>query len=325
MVGRVEIAVSRPCATTWRCLALDLIRLGPQLSSDSPLLKRVRFHQSWYRSEILGIADYGATPPPHSRELGSILTRRHGEGGFNFVSESAQLAYQVRRKLGWGVDPVRCQQYMTSSQALTLNVFGSLFGSMAWLQAVLAQVCDLETGRVRHAAIEFAPKSPKLHLNDRTLVDAYIELEAVQRSISVVVETKLADRFSARFLDVATNPYYERFNDSFGLWNVDAPGFGSRPIDQLARAHALATSAGKSQAMMLLIHHPLDTQTSMIGELYRKTLRDPDKLLIVDLESFFGTMQLCALDEHQVATVQRLRRRYTSFAESESYWEARLP
>src|SRR5687768_10941951 len=92
--------------------ATILERIGPQLKGETGLAQRLRFHQSWYRLEVLGQDSFGSTPPPRSRALGSILTSDAAALGMNFSSAAAAELYSRRRAEGWGLDPIRCTRYL---------------------------------------------------------------------------------------------------------------------------------------------------------------------------------------------------------------------
>jgi hypothetical protein len=125
--------------------ASGLAELGPQLPAESGLPARIRFHQSWYRRLILGRAAFGAAPAyAGGRALGSILSAEDADAGLNFVTQSAKSLFTWRRRQGWAVDPVRCTSYLTSSQALTLNLFGPLRAAPAWASRVLSVLLSIE-------------------------------------------------------------------------------------------------------------------------------------------------------------------------------------
>lgn len=75
-----------------------LAGIGPQSSSDSSLMARVRFHQSWFRYHVLKLADFGCTRG--GRPIGSILTTSDGERGKNFVTPEAHALFRIRHQEG---------------------------------------------------------------------------------------------------------------------------------------------------------------------------------------------------------------------------------
>jgi hypothetical protein len=302
-----------------------LRRIGPQLHAEPPLLRRLRFHQSWYRSEVLGLTDFGNTPAPSARPLGSILSLEAADRGLNFVSPDAFQAYRDRRTLGWGLDPVRCTRYLTSSQAFTLNLYGPLTGDGPWLARTLGIVLGQNLKPVvNRAGLEYAPRFPSLHLNDQTRIDMYFELESDTGPFGLAVETKYGDRFSNRFLDISRRERYSALNDRWEIWDTGAKQYGTREIEQLARVHALATSKFRqshgTNSRLLLIHHSMDEQARVVADSYRATLNDPALLTVTDAESFLQVMSITALNDDQRALSRRLKERYTDLRLSEEQW-----
>jgi len=57
-----------------------------KIKKDTPFTSRMRFHQSWYRANVLRMP-YGAGPgPQHSGKFGNMLTRKDGARGLNFLT-----------------------------------------------------------------------------------------------------------------------------------------------------------------------------------------------------------------------------------------------
>lgn len=173
--------------------------------------------------------------------MGSILHPDDAAAGRNFTTPAAERLYLDRRRAGWGVDPVRCTGYLTSSQALTINLLAPLKEDPAWAARVLSGLLDREITAVSGLEIEYAPRRRSLHLGDMTRLDAWIRLETGSGPQGLALEIKYADRFSSRHLRVAENPRYRELARTTGLWDLDDERTRSRPVNQLLRCHALAT------------------------------------------------------------------------------------
>lgn len=291
-----------------------LSSLGPQRHGDPPLLRRLRLHQSWYRAEVKGLARWGHTSPPRARELGSILAQPDADAGHNFESEAAREAFRERRTQGWGVEPVRCQAYMTSSQALTLNLLGPLIHDPRRMATFLTALgAAPPTATVNQSRIEFASARPIDHLNDRTIMDGYVELSAADGVRGVGIETKLADPFSSRKLGILARPSYLATNERLGLWEPSSNDWDHR-IEQLARVHMLASSLSDRAAALLVIHHPLDTRTPEVVEIYRSQLVHPAQAIAVSLADAITALAKAGLT---ATAVERLRLRYIDFSASQ--------
>ncbi|WP_442544985.1 PGN_0703 family putative restriction endonuclease [Arthrobacter sp. KN11-1C] len=309
-------------------VATSLQRIGPQLKGESGLAQRLRFHQSWYRLEILGQDAFGETPRPRERPLGSILTVDAGARGMNFTSSAAQKLYASRRLDGWGLDPIRCTRYLVSSQALMLNVMGPLVQDFAWLTRTLGRV----TGRskdflgVNAVKIEFAPAKRSEFLGDMTRVDAFIVAETRSGAEGIVLEFKYADRFNSRRLVLSGNPAYESLDEATGLWKKCAAALADSAVNQLVRCHALGAAVmfnlhASMRTTLLAIHHDYDSAAMMNVEKYRSHVSEPERVRGLTISGFLAAMAAEASSEVEVAEVDRLRIRYVDLAGSARSWQ----
>ncbi len=292
-------------------------------------MSRARFHQSWYRLEMLRRAHFGQTVGPGGRPLGSILTDSDASRGLNFTSRSAHDLYLRRRKAGWGVDPVRCTKYMTSSQTLTLNLFGPLIDSPDWCRDIFSHLLGRDDlHRVLAVDVEFAPPRRSEYLGDMTRVDAFIQIETDRGIEAVVTEVKYADRFNSRFVDLTRSDAYRKLADATQLWSKPNVILTSRQVNQLARVHALAASVlGSSQARLLpptllIIHHPDDSRVETIVGDYRSLVARPEIVTSVDLGALFDTMYATAITAADRLMVKQMRTRYTEHGYSDELWNS---
>ena len=185
----------------------------------------------------------------------------------NFLGRSAAATYAARRTAGWGVDPVRCTKYLTSSQTLTFNMlsevarqpeasarlFGFMLGrdDLAWLES---------------ADFEFSGVDTPYWLGDRTLVDLLLRFRRTDGGLQVVaVETKLADRFSTRRTREMGGLRYQRLAERRPIWRDLQKSLDSNVTRQMTRCHALAQSVqavdgGRPDegAVLLILLHPGD-------------------------------------------------------------------
>lgn len=297
---------------------MNLSDFGPQRGQEPKLLRRIRAHQSWYRLEVIGATTWGTTPPPDPREIGSILPVDHAAKGNNFISAAAHQAYLNRRNLGWGVEPYRCERYLTSSQAMTFNLFASLSLDLAWLARVLARLGVDETGQPQELHLEYQPRFRGAGHLDKTVADVFVKTDRG----GIVVETKLADQFSKRRTSFAAHGYYEYVNSRTPLWAIGKPHFEAGAQEQMARVHALGSLAANSPATLMFIHHPLDSLSPIKVERYRDLLLNPAQLRVVCLDRFVDTLAQTALSNEQRAYVDRLRVRYLDMSLSDDVFRA---
>ncbi|MET7769086.1 hypothetical protein [Nocardia sp. NPDC005366] len=253
--------------------------LGPQNPGDGPLLRRLRLHQSWYRAVVLGLPSWGSTNGISARPLGSILCEKDSAAGLNFSSPKALELYRNRHAAGWGIDP-RCSAYMTSSQALSINLFGLLEEEAGWLLRCLSvwlERPDLKV--IKMCELEFAPARRSLHLNDQTRIDALIIAHGDRGPEAIAIEVKYADRFNSRRVNIATAPYRDLASRS-GLWTEPSWALSERRVNQLARIHALATSYAMSldiavPVTLLVLTHDLDTSAAQVVGEYQRYVSGP--------------------------------------------------
>ncbi|MFF0385192.1 PGN_0703 family putative restriction endonuclease [Streptomyces sp. NPDC004286] len=305
----------------------DIQDIGPQAPGESGNRARIRFHQSWYRRHILKLPRYGNTEP-HSggRPRGSILHPEDAEAGKNFTTLSAENLYRTRRREGWGVDPIRCTGYLTSSQALTINLLAPLKEDPEWAARSISGLICMKINQVTKMDVEFAPQRRSLHLGDMTRLDAWIHLETESGPLGLAVEVKYSDRFNSRHLNVSENPKYQALANETGLWDLSGRKSQSRPVNQLLRCHALAadlwltTHKGGELPTILVLHHPGDQSAPKTAELYREALNRPDLMKVASLDQLVSQMRMTATSKYQRTVARTLRIRYLGHELSEASW-----
>ena len=308
---------------------MDLEPLGDQPRlSETPHSRRARFHQSWYRAKRLGITSWGSTP--NGRPLGSILPDAAAAAWANFTTPEARDLFLVRRTQGWGVDPVRMTSYMTSSQAMLVNLIGPLGADPKWLLAVLQAVLDRpDFLDVVRWDVEFAPPARSQYLGDMTRVDAFFRVRTPTGIEGVVLELKYTDRFSSRRLDLPSNDRYWDLAHRSGLWREPERVLSDGAISQLLRCHALGARTlevddrGK-RTSLLLVSHPADQDAGKTFERYRAHLANPADARHVGLDRLLDAAVSTAPSRHAESTVRELRIRYLAHDESEWHWAEHL-
>lgn len=250
--------------------------------------------------------------------MGSILPQTHAAKGANFISAEAYEAYSNRRAIGWGVEPYRCERYLTSSQTLTFNLFASLGHDLAWLTRVLKRLRVAGAGEVHELSLEFQPKHRLAGHLDKTVADAFVSTDRG----GVVIETKLADQFSKRRTIARARSYYDLINTSVPLWISEDMHFETGAQEQMARVHALGSLESNSPSTLLFIHHPLDSLSAAKIEKYRDLLLNPAQLQVVRLDHFVDALGQSAVFDEQRTYVDRLRVRYLDMHLSEGVFQA---
>jgi hypothetical protein len=300
--------------------------LGPLPQSDSGFMRRVRVHQAWYRATVLGIDRFG-TIAGSEQPCGSVLAPEDANAMLNFHGTDSVEIYQARRVTGWGVDPVRCTRYMTSSQTLTFNMLGSASRRPNECADLFNQLLGRgDLSRLERAEFEFSPVGTPYWLGDRTLLDALLWFTTVNGGQQVVaVETKLADRFSTRRTDAMGGPIYRSLNRTRPIWRSLRSSLEDGRTRQLTRCHALAQSvqlhdggdAGSAAALVVLVH-PEDETAAEAGRLYRSRLKRRGDAAILGWDRFLRvSTETRAID---VVMCDVLSKRYVDLSGSGDVW-----
>ena len=290
----------------------------------------MRFHQSFYRANVLRVpCGTGPTADRLSR-YGNMLTREDGAAGRNFLT--AEIGESVKRRLeesGERVEPFRLRRNMLSSQPMCFNLFGPLALDRQRAARFLAALFPGEVARVHDVKIEYAPVPAYEYLDDRTSFDAFIDYERqTGERAFIAVETKLTDSFSPKRCD---KPSYRRWmNGARSIWRDGVDERVANPShNQLWRNHLLAIAlrdrpgslyvAGRS----VVVRHCLDQNGASAVAGYRALLREGDG------ESTFGELTLddvadafekAATRDDERAWLAALRARYVSMGSSEASW-----
>lgn len=299
--------------------------LGPIPSSDSPFMRRVRVHQAWYRTEVLGVWAYGNLAVS-GQPCGSVLPDKAARRYLNFVGDEPVVRYLERRQAGWGVDPVRCTSYLTSSQTLSFNMLAQVVSR----HETCAQFFNRLLGRadlaeLEASAFEFAAQGTPYSLGDKTLIDVLLRFRTRDGHLQVVaLETKLADRFSTRRTAATGGAKYMSVAKTSGLWRDLGPVIAGNRTRQLARCHALAQSVqlidgaveGRLAALVVLTH-PLDLSAARCVSEYSAHARSGAVAHRSWDEFLSAARSTGAMDGDRA---DELCRRYVDLAWSESSW-----
>lgn len=300
--------------------------LGPIPASDSRFMRRVRVHQAWYRTAVLGLTSYGVLAAS-GRPCGSVLTDDSARRDMNFIGEEAAVSYKERRKLGWGVDPIRCTSYLTSSQTLSFNMFALVVSR----PAECAQLFNLLLGRSDLAYLEtfrfeFAAQGTPYSLGDKTLIDLLLRIRTKDGGLQVIaIETKLADRFSTRRTSAAGGPKYLHVASVSRVWRNLASAVEDNRTRQLTRCHALAQSVQNLDglkvdrlAVMVVLTHPQDSTGAGCTAEYSGHVMSQSSLVHRTWDQFLDCARTSAA--MGAASADELDRRYVDLSLSESSW-----
>jgi len=144
------------------------INLGKQYNLDNTIDKtgfrsKARLHQSKFRSKILKV-DFD--------EYGNRLLKQDGLSGLNFYN-GFEIFHAVKKrypnyKKGLYSDMLR-------SEHIPFNLFIPLDHDKGFCAKIFNQFLNGQIKTIDRIEIEYTPPNPRIHLNDKTAFDTYIE------------------------------------------------------------------------------------------------------------------------------------------------------
>ncbi len=311
--------------------------IGSQCKSDSYFMARMRFHQSWYRANVLGVP-YGTGPKAgDTSEWGNMLTRESGAKGLNFLTPDIFEVIKHRLEDTRGtIDKYRLLHNMLSSQPMCFNLFGPLVVNHDLATKVLKLILPNEVKKVIDVKIEFAPEPACEYLDDRTAFDAFVEFIRADGKYGFVgIETKLTEPFSQKNYDTSAYRHWTELNDS--PWPKES---WSRLADishnQLWRDHLLAVAlrhhpkpslhpkSPYACGFLMLVRHPEDEQCAQTINAYKKLLKQPIDKSFLDypLDKLVAKMDSCVKDTDTTLKdwLAEFRGRYLDIHLSKKEW-----
>jgi hypothetical protein len=252
----------------------------------------MRFHQSWYRANILRVP-CGVGPKRMSKTYyGNMLREADGERGVNFLTP--QIFDGVRRRLAirrGAIDEFRLLCNLLSSQSMCFNLFAPLVEDLRLAKDLIRALLPEEIGRVRKVWLEFVPEPARDYLNDRTSFDVYIYYTRPDGERAFIgIETKLSESFTQK---VYANPrYLEWTRQEDSPWPQESWSSLLEPqFNPLWRNHLLAIALknasplGFSAGRLMLVYHPGDVHMQETLAAYRALLKpEDDTFLAISLD-----------------------------------------
>jgi len=298
--------------------------LGPQYSGDTPFTRKMRLHQSWYRSMILRVA-CGVGPRSSSKnKYGNMLTGADGERGLNFLTSEIFAVVQERLREGRGaVEPFRLLNNMLSSQPMCFNLFGPLVKNEGLAQMLINAIVPEQVARVLRVQIEWAPEPKSEYLNDRTAFDAFVEyVDEEGKKYGLGIETKLTEPFSQKEYD--SEAYRRWMVSEASPWKPEAAKYVvHKKHNQLWRDHLLAValeqhrSSDYEKCRLMLVRHPEDLECEKITENYQDLLKGERRFIDMPLDKLIERWQSCSLDETSENWLNVFHRRYLNLNQSD--------
>ena len=247
---------------------------GPQYKGDNQFTARMRFHQSWYRANILKLP-FGVGPKKNGNKRGSMLRPVEGEKGRNFLSpEIFSLAKaRVAQKTG-AVEEYRLYHNMLSSMPMCFNLFGPLKLDLDLASKLMSSMIPNEVKEVSDILFEFSPTPRKEYLNDRSAFDVFVEFRTYEDELAFIgIEVKLTEPFSQA---KHQNPRYDFWTQQDGTpWLEEFWGLlVEKDVNQLWRNHLLVQALASVQedrytkGFFMTIYHHYDKECTDSLEKY---------------------------------------------------------
>ncbi len=333
----------------------ERLGIGPQYDRDDKFTRRMRLHQSWYRSEVLRVP-YGVGPGGKSTKFrGNMLTEGPAEDGKNFLTPAIFEVAKERLEEGSGaVEPFRLKRNMLSSQPMCFNLFGELkrdpelatkLVRALWGKDIAA-LWGSDRAQVTGVRLEWAPEDKKEYLNDNTAFDAFIEYEMEGGGKGFIgVETKLTEPFSRDFDD--REGRYSKWMTAESPWGAAGPDeVANEEHNQLLRDHLLAWALLErgpeyAHGSFAVVYHPKEKAYDPKNKVCDEVVRDYCGLLehklpgnhkalpvwAAPLDKVIDTWKAAAPDSEWLSDFEK---RYLDLDSSELAWkeltgEGRLP
>ncbi len=299
---------------------------------DAHFTARMRLHQSWYRSNVLGIPP-GKNPHADGRIDGNILGHESDEGGSNFLNrEIREYAFRRRRENPGKIEPDRLRFNLLSSQPMCFNLFAPLHCRKEFAARLIGDLPGAPKD-IREASVivEYAP-TKKWHLGDETSFDAFVEYRRSDgREGFIGIETKLTEPFSGKEYKFKK---YSLWQSAWGRWWIGGTekDFENIRFNQLWRNHLLAWSMIKGhgsedlhlydEGFCAVVHHEQDEDcTEAIAE-YAKHLSPVGRETFLDwpLSTLIGTWRGLVEDPNDRKWIEDFSLRYLELEKSEEEW-----
>ena len=293
--------------------------VGPQADSDAAWVRRMRLHQSWWRTFRLRVP-FGTGPNKGSTtKLGNMLDDRGDVEGLNFLSDEARLAYDQRiAATPAGVEPWRTRRNLLASQPMAFNLFGHLAGHSEIAAALFTEILGEE---VHDPQIEIERLSDAL--SDRTAFDAFVTYRRADDTPGcIAIETKLTEPFSQKAYDWEQYAAHTAF-DPEAWQTIETSVLGDPRWSQLWRNHLLARAETARDpllgpATVLVVHHPLDPHCAGNVDDYRELLTSPDTVKAVHLGTLADLLEpIVETSPANRGWLEDLRGRYIDLEASE--------
>lgn len=295
--------------------------IGP-LPAEPKDKSRLRFHQGWWRSVVLG-----EPAGPHPLRAGETVCSMLADGersGKNLIDAGARQAARAtlaaRSTASGGlIDQRRLYNNLLSSQPLVFNFFGRLQQDLT-LASALVHALIPEVDKVTGVHFEFAPEG----WIDNSAFDVALTVEAQGRRGLLGLECKFTEPFSPTEYD---NERYRAVAEASGAFPAPYASYTSARFNQLFRnqliaEHLVLDGACDFRMTGLFCHHA-DTRAIDTGRAFQAQLRDgAASFHLITFAGFIEALQRLPLSWEQREWSMTLWARYCALALSEAAYQA---
>jgi hypothetical protein len=309
-------------------------KLSTQLSGQVGTLpkeaepkRRIRFHQGWWRTFVLGELE---GPNPAAKELNVCNTILGGEAsGKNFLTPATEKAVKATiaargpRSAGL-LNQDRLFNNLLSSQPLAFNFFGELQQDLSLAKKVFAALIPgLE--EVTAVLFEYAPTPKENYTGDNSAFDVALEIRVGGQTGLLGLECKYTDSFSAREYD--TDKYRSVFNDSAAFADP-YPSYTASAFNQLFRNQLIAEALKQNKkypfCLTGLFCFDGDEAALQTGEEFQSKLHEgQQQFKIIRYSDFIAIAQQQSLTWQQREWTMLLWARYCALQLSEPAYQHR--
>jgi len=285
------------------------------LPKESGFKKKMRFHQSWWRTFVLGEkqGQWPKSKDPQKRIGSTIMAGK--DSGKNFLTdnsfETVRITLEERKEFQAGImEEDRLYNNLLSSQPLCFNFFGELKLDLDFaLRVIKCFFPDIT--RVNQVWFEFAPRAN--HTSDNSAFDIALEVERKDQTGLIGLECKFTDKFSPDETDKAE---YKNIFDKSGVFKNKYKTYIVSRFNQLFRnqlmAEAMVQEGDYDFVYTGLVCHDGDNNGNKIGKEFASLLELEQEFQIITYREYVSQVQQLPLTWEQREWTMLLWARYCS-------------
>lgn len=250
----------------------DLLRLLGDIPDGLSRVKRMRIHQGWWRTFVLGV------PPGERQDEKGTVCNMLPEDSENLGFLNQEICEVVDQVIGardensaGAIEETRLRRNLLSSQPLCFNFFAPLDNDKALALRILQSFFPKLT-QVTGVHFEFDPKN---YTEDRSAFDVAIQGNEGKKDVLIGLECKYTESFSSKAYD---NPAYKKIYKASKRFLKDYATCRKSRYNQLFRnqlmAEAYLQHNGYDMVYTGLFCHEDDPGAQRVATEFQGMLRD---------------------------------------------------